>query len=138
MELSMNNEDMEEMEFRMNNEEMEEMDSNPYFPETITETLEETTHAGESGVPTRNKKNLTNEQRLSIFHFLLKDSNKGRVQKGSVPLAAQLFSVSESTVKCIWKRGKYCKAKDLPFDVSSRKPTGVGPKPKKVDLSKIM
>ncbi|KAI3843545.1 hypothetical protein MKX03_012565 [Papaver bracteatum] len=118
----------------MNNEDMDEMDSNPYFPETITNyllqtTLEETTtHAGESSVPTRNKKELTNEQQ----------SNKGRLQKCSVLMAAQLFSISESTVKRIWKRGKDCKAKNLPFDVSSQKPTRVGPKPKKVDFSKIM
>ncbi|KAI3837126.1 hypothetical protein MKX03_004955 [Papaver bracteatum] len=130
MELSLNNEEMEEMEFSMNNEEMDEMDSNPCFPETITNsllqtTLEETTiYAGESSVPTRNKKELTNEQHLTVFHFLLKESNKGRLQKGSVPMAAQLFSISEST--------------NLPFDVSSQKPTRVGPKPKKVDFSKIM
>ncbi|XP_026436573.1 uncharacterized protein LOC113334561 [Papaver somniferum] len=127
----MNNEELEEMEFSMNNEEMEEMDLNPCFPETIT-------HVGESDVPTRNKKNLTNEQRLDIFHFLLKESKKGRPQKRSVPMAAQLFSTSESTVKRIWKRGKDCEAKKLPFDVSSRKPTRVRPKPKKVDFSKIM
>ncbi|XP_026383234.1 uncharacterized protein LOC113278679 [Papaver somniferum] len=127
----MNNEELEEMEFSMNNEEMEEMDLNPCFLETIT-------HVGESDVPTRNKKNLTNEQRLDIFHFLLKESKKGRPQKRSVPMAAQLFSTSESTVKRIWKRGKDCEAKKLPFDVSSRKPTRVRPKPKKVDFSKIM
>ncbi|XP_026436613.1 uncharacterized protein LOC113334612 [Papaver somniferum] len=127
----MNNEELEEMEFSMNNEEMEEMDLNPCFSETIT-------HVGESDVPTRNKKNLTNEQRLDIFHFLLKESKKGRPQKRSVPMAAQLFSTSESTVKRIWKRGKDCEAKKLPFDVSSRKPTRVRPKPKKVDFSKIM
>ncbi|KAI3865056.1 hypothetical protein MKX03_017686 [Papaver bracteatum] len=130
MEFSLNNEELAEMEFSMNNEEMDEMDSNPCFPETITNsilqtTLEETTiHAGESSVPTRNKKELTNEQRLTIFHFLLKET--------------QLFSISESIVKRIWKRGKDCKVKNLPFDVSSQKPTRVGPKPKKVDFSKIM
>ncbi|KAI3878272.1 hypothetical protein MKW92_038108 [Papaver armeniacum] len=138
MEFNINNEEMEEMDFRMNNKEMEKTDSNHCFPETITETLEETTHARESGVPTKNKKNLTNEQRLSIFHFLLKESNKGRVQKVSVPMAVELFSVSESTVKYIWKRGKDYKANNLPFDLSSRKPARVGPKPRKVDLSKIM
>ncbi|KAI3843544.1 hypothetical protein MKX03_012564 [Papaver bracteatum] len=69
MEFSLNNEELEEMDFSMNNEDMDEMDSNPYFLETITNyllqtTLEETTtHAGESSVPTRNKKELTNEQR---------------------------------------------------------------------------
>ncbi|KAI3831806.1 hypothetical protein MKX03_034267 [Papaver bracteatum] len=112
MEFSINNEELEEMEFSMNNE---KMDSNPCFPETITNsllqtTLKETTHAGESSVPTRNKKELTNEQRLTIFHFLLKENNKGRLQKDS----------------------------NLPFDVSSQKPTRVGPKSKKVDFSKIM
>ncbi|KAI3885641.1 hypothetical protein MKX03_014836 [Papaver bracteatum] len=105
MEFSMNNEELEEMEFSINNEEMEEIEF-------------------KSSVPTRNKKELTNEQRLTIFHFLLKESNKGRLQKGSVLMEAQLFSISEST--------------NLPFDVSSQKPTGVSPKPKKVDFSKIM
>ncbi|KAI3997682.1 hypothetical protein MKX01_040655 [Papaver californicum] len=86
----MNNEELEEMEFSMNNEEMEEMDSNPCFPETITDSLlqttleETTTHVGESSVATRSSKELTNEQRLTIFHFLLKERNKGRLQKGSV------------------------------------------------------
>ncbi|KAI3873835.1 hypothetical protein MKW92_052199 [Papaver armeniacum] len=140
----MNNEEMEEMEFNMNNEEMEEMDSNSCFPETVTDsllqtTLEETTTlAGESSTVTRNKKELTNEQRLTIYHFLLKDSNKGRLQKGPVPRAAQLFSVSAATVKRIWKRGKKFEANNLPVDMSSQKPNRAGRKAKGFDSSKIM
>ncbi|KAI3900588.1 hypothetical protein MKW92_043280 [Papaver armeniacum] len=127
MEFSMNKEKMEEMEFSMNNEEMEETDSNPCFPETITKTLEETTHARESGVPTRNKKISQMNNRVTMEECKRLGSN------GS----ATIFDV-ESIVKRIWKRGKDCNSKDLPFDVSSRKPTRVGPKPRKVDLSKIM
>ncbi|KAI3921350.1 hypothetical protein MKW92_016849 [Papaver armeniacum] len=144
MEFNMNNEEMEEMEFNMNNEDMEEMDSNSCFPETVTDslletTLEETTTlARESSTVTRNKKELTTEQRLTIYHFLLKDSNKGRLQKGSVPRAAQLFSVSAATVKRIWKRGKEFEANNLPVDMSSQKPNRVGHKAKGFDLSKIM
>ncbi|XP_026451769.1 uncharacterized protein LOC113352116 [Papaver somniferum] len=144
MDFNMNNEGMEEMEFSMNNEEMEEMDSNSCFPGTVADSVlqtnleQTTTLATESSISTRNKKELTDEQRLSIFHFLLKDRNKGRLRKGSVPREAQLFSVSESTVKRTWRRGKEYEAKNIPVDMSSRKPTRVGRKAKKVDLIKIM
>ncbi|KAI3973393.1 hypothetical protein MKW92_006573 [Papaver armeniacum] len=128
-------------------EELEEtefvMDSTPCSPETISDSLlpmtpeETTTRAEDTSFSTRNKKNLTNEQRLAIYHFLLKESNKGRLQKGSVPMAAELFSVSEMTIKRIWKRGKESRGQNLPVDVSSRKPTRVGGKAIEVDLSKI-
>ncbi|KAI3968452.1 hypothetical protein MKW92_020315 [Papaver armeniacum] len=97
--------------------------------------LEETTARPEdAGFSTRNNKNLTNEQRLAVYHFLLKESNNGRLQRGSVPMAAQRFSISEITVKRIWKRGKESQGK---VDVYSRKSTRVGRKPIEVDLSKI-
>ncbi|KAI3835876.1 hypothetical protein MKW92_053304 [Papaver armeniacum] len=120
------------------------MDANSCFPETVTDsflqtTLEETTTlAGELTTVTRNKKELTNEQQLTIYHFLLKDSNKGRLQKGSVPRAAQLLTVSAATVKRIWKRGKEFEANNLPVDMSSQKPNRVGRKAKGFDSSKIM
>ncbi|MCL7051137.1 hypothetical protein MKW94_004513, partial [Papaver nudicaule] len=56
---------------------------------------------------------------------------------GTLPLAAQLFSVSQATVKRIWKLGKECKGKNLHVDVSSRKTNKVGPKAMEVDLNKI-
>ncbi|KAI3973392.1 hypothetical protein MKW92_006572 [Papaver armeniacum] len=129
-------------------EELEEtefvMDSTPCSPETISDSLlpmtpeETTTRAEDTSFSTRNKKDLTNEQRLAIYNFLLlKESNKGKLQRGSVPMAAQLFSVSETTVKRIWKLGKESQGQNLPVDVSSRKPTRVGRKAVEVDLSKI-
>ncbi|KAI3988722.1 hypothetical protein MKX01_001494 [Papaver californicum] len=87
MEFIMNNEELEEMKFSMNNEEMKEMNSNPCFPETITDsllqtTLEEiTTHAGESSVATRSSKELPNEQRLTI-PFLIEGDQQGKTAKG--------------------------------------------------------
>ncbi|XP_026394445.1 uncharacterized protein LOC113289409 [Papaver somniferum] len=126
-------EELEETEFVMG--------STPCSPETISElpmTPEETTtRAEDTSFSTRNKKNLTNEQRLAIYHFLLKESNKGKLQRGSIPMAAQQFSVSETTVKRIWKLGKESQGQNLPVDVSSRKPTRVGRKAVEVDLSKI-
>ncbi|KAI3871129.1 hypothetical protein MKW98_015029 [Papaver atlanticum] len=86
---------------------------------------------------TRNNKNLTNEQRLLVYHFLLKDSNKGRVKRGSMLRASQLFSISVITAKRIWKRGKDCWSRNVPIDVSSRKPTRSGGKPMEIDLSKL-
>lgn len=128
-------EELEETEFVMG--------STPCSPETISDSLlamtpeETTTRAEDTSFSTRNKKNLTNEQRLAIYHFLLKESNKGKLQRGSIPMAAQQFSVSETTVKRIWKLGKESQGQNLPVDVSSRKPTRVGRKAVEVDLSKI-
>ncbi|MCL7025149.1 hypothetical protein MKW94_025220 [Papaver nudicaule] len=74
---------------------------------------------------------------MTIFHFLLKESNRGKVKRGLVPKATQQFSVSQATIKRIWKQGKECEEKNLPVNVSSRIPTRVGLTIKEFDWSKI-
>ncbi|MCL7051049.1 hypothetical protein MKW94_026928 [Papaver nudicaule] len=128
----MDNEELEVLDH------MDEMDETSCFSETTTDSPEETeTSALKASFATRDKKDLTNEQRMTIFHFLLKESNGGKVKRGLVPKAAQQFSVSQATIKRIWKQGKECEEKNLPVNVSSRKPTRVGLTTKEFDWSKI-
>ncbi|KAI3901062.1 hypothetical protein MKW92_028946 [Papaver armeniacum] len=100
--------------------------------------LETTTHVVET-IPTsrKPKKNLTDEQRLAIYQFLLKEGNDGRLKKGSASSAAKLFSTSTTTVSRIWKRSKVCLELSLPVDVSSRMPKKIGRKRTEIDITKI-
>ncbi|MCL7028299.1 hypothetical protein MKW94_009849 [Papaver nudicaule] len=87
---------------------------------------------------------MDNEELLDEMDFIMDDeeqmdciSNGGKVKRGLVPKAAQQFSVSQVTIKRIWKQGKECEEKNLPVNVSSRKPTRVGLTTKEFDWSKI-
>ncbi|MCL7037308.1 hypothetical protein MKW94_014003 [Papaver nudicaule] len=107
-----------EMEFIMNNGELEVMDGmdeTPCFPETITYFLlhsipEET----ETSFATRIKKDLKNEQRLTIFHSLYIE---GEQQKKT---STRLGAKGNTTIF-----RKECEGKNLPVDVSFQKPTRV-------------
>ncbi|MCL7027161.1 hypothetical protein MKW94_011355 [Papaver nudicaule] len=83
------------------------------------------TSAFKTSFANRNKKHLTNEQWMTIFHFLLKESKREKIQRGLEPKATQQFSVSQATVK------------QLTSKCVSRKPTRVGLKAKEFDWSKI-
>ncbi|MCL7044415.1 hypothetical protein MKW94_015575 [Papaver nudicaule] len=100
--------------------------------EIITTHVEETTPT-----TTKPQKNLTDEQRVAVYQFLLKESNDGKLKHGSVSSAAKLFSASPRTVSRIWKRSKECQELSLPVDVSSRMPKKVGRKRTEIDITKI-
>ena len=68
------------------------------------------------------KKNLTNEQRQGVLHFLLERLNGEQLQLNAINDAAAKFDVSRLTISRIWKRARSSIDRgDVCIDVSSRK-----------------
>lgn len=86
----------------------------------------------------RNKCNLTLQQRISIYHTLLEGSINGKLPKGILQETAARFSVSRLTISRIWHRGRNSiREGKICADVSSRKLGNSGPKYRERDLSRM-
>ena len=54
----------------------------------------------------RGKKELSNDIRLAVYHYLLSESNQGKLKHGSFTTAASKFKISTKTASRIWQRGQ--------------------------------
>jgi hypothetical protein len=77
----------------------------------------------------RASKNMSDEQRLAVYHFLLAHSDKGKKTRGLFRLAAEKFGVSRRTPTRIWYQAKKSLQDGaIVPDVSSKKHKGRAPK----------
>ena len=74
------------------------------------------------------RKNMTDKQKKDIYEALLERSARGKLQRTSTSVVADLFHVSQRSVQRVWNRAKKCRALGQPVDVSSRKPKNAGRK----------
>jgi len=107
------------------------------LPEDVVVTVGQDLPPEASGMsPTRQKKNLSNDERQAIYEFLLTQSNDGKLKKGSMGAAANLYSASIRTVSRIWHRAILSIANGAnSADVSSRIAGTVGRRKIEMDLS---
>ena len=77
------------------------------------------------------KKELTNEERTEIFHFLLEHKSEGSLARGTIGVAAEKFQRCSKTISNIWKRAKRCYDEGMKLpNVDSLKKGNVGRKKK--------
>lgn len=74
----------------------------------------------------RNKRELSNEQRRTIYDDLMLQSINGKLNKGVMKLTAEKFGISSQTISKIWHRGQ----NNSPSNVTSKKAGRCGRKKK--------
>ena len=92
------------------------------------EVLPATTNRKEEG-----RKNLTNDERKTIYEILLRLINNGEIKKGMFTNLAHQFFISSDTIRRVWAHGK----EGIDGDVSSQMQGNVGRKKLLVDQDKI-
>ncbi|OMO72576.1 Transposase, Tc1-like protein [Corchorus olitorius] len=90
-----------------------------------------------ASISTKHSRNLTNQQRQTIYEMLLKQSKDGVLSKGSLTSLATMFSVSPKTIGRIWKQAKLCMENGLIVNVSSKLTGNVGRKKILIDPRKV-
>jgi hypothetical protein len=83
------------------------------------------------------KKNLTNEQRLSIFCELLKISDNGKLPFGIIQQTAEKYNLGRKSISSIWKQGRKSMNETGVVNVNSQKKGRSGRKEKKYNLDII-
>lgn len=84
--------------------------------------------------PKEKRKNLTDQQRVAIVHYLLANSAGGRLKHGDMKAAATHFGVHRATIRRLWKLHMASSATDgLAGNVASRIKGHSGRKPKVPD-----
>ncbi|RLN92982.1 hypothetical protein BBJ28_00012196 [Nothophytophthora sp. Chile5] len=84
--------------------------------------------------PEAKRKNLTNQERVAIVHFLLANSAGGRLKHGDIKTAATHFGVHRATIRRLWKlHAATSNAEGLAGNVASRIKGRSGRKPKLQD-----
>eukprot|EP00644_Phytophthora_capsici_P006719 jgi/Phyca11/541899/estExt2_Genewise1Plus.C_PHYCAscaffold_80088 len=101
--------------------------------ESISEPLPAVDTA--TGKPAKEKrKNLTDQQRVAIVHYLLANSAGGRLKHGDMKAAATHFGVHRATIRRLWKLHTASSTTDgLAGNVASRIKGHSGRKPKVPD-----
>ncbi|KAI9905337.1 hypothetical protein PsorP6_013952 [Peronosclerospora sorghi] len=86
---------------------------------------------GSSDTLKKNRKNLTDQQRVAIVHYLLANSAAGRLKHGDMKAAATHFGVHRATIRRLWKLHTASSTTDsLANNVASRIKGHSGRKPK--------
>ncbi|ETK96095.1 hypothetical protein F441_01097 [Phytophthora nicotianae CJ01A1] len=84
--------------------------------------------------PIDKRKNLTDQQRVAIVHYLLANSAGGRLKHGDMKAAATYFGVHRATIRRLWKLHTASSTTDgLAGNVASRIKGHSGRKPKVPD-----
>ncbi|RLN86333.1 hypothetical protein BBJ28_00007456 [Nothophytophthora sp. Chile5] len=98
------------------------------------ETLAAETPAEPLSKSETKRKNLTNQERVAIVHFLLANSAGGRLKHGDIKTAATHFGVHRATIRRLWKlHAATSNAEGLAGNVASRIKGRSGRKPKLQD-----
>ncbi|KAH7867378.1 hypothetical protein Vadar_032684 [Vaccinium darrowii] len=90
-----------------------------------------------SSIPRREKRNLTDQERLQILEILLSKSASGKLKRGCLKEVAAMFSVDPRTISAILQRANSCIAKGLTVDVSPNLRGRVGRKRVQLDINAI-
>ncbi|KAH7853333.1 hypothetical protein Vadar_001315 [Vaccinium darrowii] len=90
-----------------------------------------------SSIPRREKRNLTDQERLQILEILLSKSASGKLKRGCLKEVAAMFSVDPRTISAILQRANSCIAKGLTVDVSPNLRGRVGRKRVQLDINTI-
>ncbi|XP_021725286.1 uncharacterized protein LOC110692558 [Chenopodium quinoa] len=85
----------------------------------------------------REKRELTNDARTRIANWLLVKNSTGKLKRGTVKEASELFGVYRTTIYRISKQAKALWQNGDAVNMDSKKPKRVGKKGKHIDLSKI-
>ncbi|CEG50152.1 uncharacterized protein PHALS_07877 [Plasmopara halstedii] len=111
-------------------------------PDMTLETLQEAMEfpisplTGDSSIKSskEKRKNLTDQQRVVIVHYLLANSAGGRLKHGDMKAAATFFGVHRATIRRLWKLHSASDTMDgLAGNVASRIKGHSGRKPKVPD-----
>ncbi|OWY92086.1 hypothetical protein PHMEG_00039053, partial [Phytophthora megakarya] len=76
------------------------------------------------------RKNLTDQERVGIVHYLLANSAGGRLKHGDMKAAAIHFGVHRATIRRLWKLHTTSAVNGLTGNVASRIKGNSGRKPK--------
>ncbi|KAE9040231.1 hypothetical protein PR001_g4820 [Phytophthora rubi] len=74
------------------------LEAPPKLPEVSMELP-----ANDAKSPKEKRKNLTDQQRVAIVHYLLANSAGGRLKHGDMKAAATHFGVHRATIRRLWK-----------------------------------
>lgn len=83
------------------------------------------------------RKEMTDEERVQVYHALLERSNNGKLFKNSTREVSGLLNVPIQTVQSIWKRAKNTGEGEV-VDVSHRRKGKCGRKKMQIDLHKVL
>lgn len=83
------------------------------------------------------RKEMTDEERVEVYHALLERSNNGKLLKNSTREVSGLLDVPLQTVQNIWKRAKNTGYGEV-VDVSHRRKGKCGRKKKQIDWLKVV
>ncbi|CAH0483019.1 unnamed protein product [Peronospora belbahrii] len=90
--------------------------------------------SGDAVVQETKRKNLTDQERVAIVHYLLANSAAGRLKHGDMKTAATHFGVHRATIRRLWKMHTASSVTDgLAGNVASRIKGHSGRKPKVPD-----